>query len=113
MSDEEDAAIVAALRAKLAAAEADIDNLIASDHADARKLRAELAAAKRERDEALAEVAEADGVIAVWRRRTETAERERDAALALLAKARPLALATLNVALRWNDHNYDNGDSHD
>ena len=30
------------------------------------------------------------------------------AARALLRDAQPLAAATLNAALRWNDHNYDN-----
>ena len=30
------------------------------------------------------------------------------AARAKLREAQPLAAATLNAALRWNDHNYDN-----
>jgi len=98
MQQQRDEAIAAAdgLRAKLAAAEAELErwrNVTARADPDDcavgiktlydnwQREKEARATAKRERDEARAEVAEADGVIAVWRRRTETAERERDAAM--------------------------------
>lgn len=67
--------LIRELRAKLAQVDEEADCNAANASANiqlVRELRAKLAAAE-------AEVAEADGVIAVWRRRTETAERERDA----------------------------------
>lgn len=63
-------------------------------------------------DNAIMQVLFLTGELQTAKERADRLEAKLDALRGLLTTARPLAKATLNAALRWNDHNFDDDAPH-